>query len=155
MQPTQPEHVTRLRRANIKVTRIRIALLDLLAAQERHMTADEITVALRKAGVRADRVTVYRNIDRMIQDGLLVPTLLPGRALHVGLCTRPDAAHHHHVVCERCGRVAETDGCPVREVWERLSREIQEQRGFQLTDHITQYVGICPECQRKGIKPRQ
>jgi Fur family ferric uptake transcriptional regulator len=144
-----------LRQAKIKVTRIRLALLDLLATQGHHMTADEITAALRKAGVRADRVTVYRNIDRMIQDGLLIPTHLPGRALRVGLCTRPEAAHHHHVVCERCGRVAETDGCPVREVWERLSREIHEQGGFTLTDHITQYVGICPECRRKGIGPRR
>ncbi|MFH1143142.1 MAG: Fur family transcriptional regulator [Candidatus Eisenbacteria bacterium] len=146
MEPAHP-YRSQLRQAEIKVTRIRLALLDTLARESRHMTADEITAALRTRAVRADRVTVYRNIDRMIESGMLVATHLPGRAMRVGLCTQPDSPHHHHIVCERCGRVAETSGCPVLDAQERLAKEIRGSCGFQLTSHITQYVGICPACQ--------
>ena len=144
------DQVHRLRDARIKVTRIRIAILDLVAAQRRHMTADEITAALKQSGVPADRVTVYRNLDRMIHEGLVVATCQPGKAMRVGACLKPDAAHHHHIVCERCGRVEETDGCPVQDHWDELKQQVRNASGFSLTGHITQYHGICPSCRSAG-----
>ena len=150
MSAIASDQVHRLRGASIKVTRIRIAILDLVAAQRRHMTADEITAALKQSGVPADRVTVYRNLDRMIHEGLLVATCQPGKAMRVGACLKPDAAHHHHIVCERCGRVEETDGCPVLDMWDDLKRQVRSASGFTMTGHITQYLGICPACRPVG-----
>jgi Fur family ferric uptake transcriptional regulator len=146
----QQDPVKMLRDARIKVTKIRIAILDLLSAERRHMTADEITAALKKAGVPADRVTVYRNLDRMIHEGLLIATCQPGKAMRVGACMRPSAPHHHHIICERCGRVAETDGCPVQDVWDELKRQVRASTDFTLAGHITQYLGICPNCAPAG-----
>jgi Fe2+ or Zn2+ uptake regulation protein len=146
----QNDQVRLLRDAHIKVTRIRIAILDLLGKERRHMTADEITAALKKLGVPADRVTVYRNLDRMIHEGLLIATCQPGKAMRVGACMKPASAHHHHVICERCGRVEETDGCPVQDLWDKLKQDIRASTGFTLTGHITQYLGICPDCRPAG-----
>jgi len=134
----------------LRDARIRIAILDLVASQRRHMTADEITAALRQTGVPADRVTVYRNLDRMIHEGLLVATCAPGKAMRVGACLRPSGPHHHHIVCERCGRVEETDGCPVQDMWDELRRQVRSSTGFEMTAHITQYLGICPACRPAG-----
>jgi Fe2+ or Zn2+ uptake regulation protein len=152
MSVNEPQHdqVKLLRDARIKVTKIRIAILDLLSTERRHMTADEITAALKKAGVPADRVTVYRNLDRMIHEGLLIATCQPGKAMRVGACMRPSAPHHHHIICERCGRVAETDGCPVQDAWEELKRQMRASTDFTLIGHITQYLGICPNCRPAG-----
>jgi len=148
VQDSHPDFARQLRKAGIKVTRIRLAILDLVTQHRRHMTADEITAALRTAGVPADRVTIYRNIDRMVHEGLLVAACLPGKAMRVGVCTQPDAPHHHHIVCERCGRVGETDGCPVADMHDELALAVRDRSGFRLTGHITQYLGICAECQR-------
>lgn len=148
-QPAAPfgQH---LRQVGIKVTRIRLAILELISEHGRFMTADEITAALRSRHIAADRVTVYRNIDRMVHAGLMVAACMPGKAMRVGACSQPAAPHHHHIICERCGRVAETDGCPIQDAGERLVREVFEASGFQLTDHMAQYMGICPECRRAG-----
>jgi len=146
VESNKTEYRKKLRSSHIKVTRIRLALLDLLARHSRHMTADEMTAALRKESVPADRVTIYRNIERLIDSGILVATHLPGRAMRVGLCTQPDAPHHHHIVCEKCGRVAETDGCPVLDSWDRLTQHVRDCCGFQLTGHVTQYSGVCANC---------
>ncbi len=150
MNENQNDQVRLLRDARIKVTRIRIAILDLLGKERRHMTADEITAALKKTGVPADRVTVYRNLDRMIHEGLLIATCQPGKAMRVGACMKPSAPHHHHIICERCGRVEETEGCPVEDAWESLKAQIRTSTGFTLTDHIIQYLGICPNCRPAG-----
>jgi Fe2+ or Zn2+ uptake regulation protein len=148
MQDASPDYSLRLRHAGIKVTRIRLAILDLITERGRHMTADEITAALRSRGVAADRVTVYRNIDRMVQEGLMVAACTPGKAMRVGVCAQPGAGHHHHIVCERCGRVAETHGCPIQDAGEAFVRRVQEASGFRLTGHITHYIGVCLECRR-------
>ncbi len=148
MSRNTADYATLLRNAGIKVTRIRIAILELVAATRKHMTADEITAALKNTASSADRVTVYRNIERMVHEGLLVATCLPGKAMRVGACRRPQDEHHHHIVCERCGRVEETEGCPVADTWAQLAPRIRAYSGFELTGHITQYLGICPDCRQ-------
>lgn len=137
-----------LREAGLKVTSARLALLKLISSEGRHMTADEITDGLRARGVRVDRVTVYRNIDRMIRDDILIHTHLPGRAMRVGFCIQPEAPHHHHIVCQVCGRVDETVGCCIQDRWDAIAAQIQEQSGFKVTGHMMQYIGICRECRR-------
>ena len=139
-----------LRGAGLKVTKTRLGLLTLVARENRHLTADEITSGLHADGIQLDRVTVYRNIDRMLDAGLFVASFLPGRALRVGLCRHPDAPHHHHIVCEKCGRMAETEGCLVSDRWDLLCKELRTQTGFDLTGHVMQYVGLCPQCSSSG-----
>jgi Fe2+ or Zn2+ uptake regulation protein len=146
------EFATLLRGVGLKVTSTRLALLRLLSDRERHMTADEITAEMHTRGVPVDRVTIYRNIEKMLVEGLLIATNLPGRALRVGLCTQPDSPHHHHIVCDKCGRVAESEGCLVAEHWGSIESQVMKSTGFKLTGHIMQYVGICAECLEKGAK---
>ncbi|MBM3318951.1 MAG: transcriptional repressor [Candidatus Eisenbacteria bacterium] len=146
MHEPAADYAQNLRQAGIKVTRIRLAILELIALHGRYMTADEITGALRERAVPADRVTIYRNIDRMVHAGLMVAACMPGKAMRVGVCSRPAAPHHHHILCERCGRVSETSGCPILDARERLAGEILETSGFVLTDHTAQYMGICSDC---------
>ncbi len=144
------DFATTLRNAGLKVTGTRLALLELIEKENRHMTADEITQGLHDANVSVDRVTIYRNIERLIKERLLITIHLPGRALHVGLCKRPNDPHHHHVVCISCGQVSETNGCLVLDHWDELRGKIKEETSFELTDHILQYVGLCPDCKNKS-----
>jgi Fur family ferric uptake transcriptional regulator len=72
--------------------------------------------------------------------------------MRVGACRQPEAAHHHHIVCERCGRVEETDGCPVQDMWDTLRNQVLGSSKFELTGHITQYMGVCPACRPAGAR---
>ncbi len=135
-----------LRNAGLKVTGTRIALLELILRENRHMTADEITQGLHDSGVSVDRVTIYRNIERLIKEGLLIPIHLPGRALRVGLCKKPNDPRHAHVVCIKCGKVEETEGSLVLDHWDGVKGKIKEETDFELTDFVLQYIGICPSC---------
>jgi Fur family ferric uptake transcriptional regulator len=133
-----------LRDVGLKVTAVRVALLDLIGRRAQHMTADEITDALHELGMPVDRVTVYRNVERMLDEGLVTADLKPGRALRVALCARPGRVHHHHIVCDSCGKVTPTDGCYLTENWERIRADMLRTTGYQLNGHLTQYTGTCP-----------
>jgi len=52
------------------------------------------------------------------------------------------ARHHHHLVCKRCGLVAEVPGCALQPV----ERELERQNNFAITDHALTFFGTCQEC---------
>ncbi len=132
----------------LKVTAVRVALIDLIARRAQHMTADEITDALHAEGLPVDRVTIYRNVERMLQEGLLKADLRPGRALKVALLPHPGRVHHHHIVCDSCGRVTPTENCYLTENWEQIRADVLRTTGYELSGHLMQFAGTCPECAR-------
>jgi Fe2+ or Zn2+ uptake regulation protein len=46
----------------------------------------------------------------------------------------------------------EADGCIVAENWEEIKARQTDRTGFVLSDHMLQYIGICPNC-RRSAKP--
>jgi Fe2+ or Zn2+ uptake regulation protein len=47
------------------------------------------------------------------------------------------------VVCERCHRAVEFEGCELHE----LVESVTQQTGYQVTDHWLEMFGLCPRCQ--------
>jgi Fur family ferric uptake transcriptional regulator len=148
--PRLPRSEDLLRSAGLKVTAIRVALLDLVSARAQHFSADEITDALHQQGMPVDRVTIYRNIERMLREGLLLADLQPGRALRVALNAKPGKMHHHHIVCDACGKVTATESCYLTANWEQIRADIRRSTGYDLSGHLMQYLGTCPDCERAG-----
>lgn len=150
---TQTDYAALLRRVGLKVTRCRVAMLEYIDGHGQHATADEITAGLKANGFAVDRVTIYRNVDRMLHKGLLATIYVPGRAMRVGLCKHPDSDHHHHVVCTDCGKVQEVESCFLVDSWDQVCTEVNGASGFELTGHVMQYLGRCPECARGNGRP--
>ena len=51
-------------------------------------------------------------------------------------------AHHHHLVCTKCGRTEEIDGGPI----EKWATSVAKDYGFELTGHDAEVFGICSDC---------
>jgi len=82
----------------------RRALLELLAGQECALTAVEIEDALRERSPRAvSRASVYRILDELEALGL-AQRVETGQAMvrYERVCEQEE--HHHHLVCDECGR---------------------------------------------------
>ena len=90
------------------------------------------------------RATVFRTLDLLVDLGALSRI----HGIEAGVrCVRytPCApAHHHHLVCQACGRVDELGAKAV----ERQIAAAARDRGFQLIGHTVEIVGICPECRK-------
>jgi Fur family ferric uptake transcriptional regulator len=50
--------------------------------------------------------------------------------------------HHHHLVCQKCGRAAEFD----LPGFENAALEIAKRHGFTGVQHSIELFGICAEC---------
>lgn len=55
--------------------------------------------------------------------------------------------HHHHLICRYCGKAVEFSGA---DDLSSFMDRIEEQTGFSIEEHLLQFYGLCPECQRKN-----
>ncbi|WP_291795376.1 Fur family transcriptional regulator [Brevibacterium sp.] len=114
------------------------AVGEALEAADGFVSAQELHRRLTDQGRTAGLATVYRQLNTLAEDGeahvVTTPTGQLFRACENG-------AHHHHLICERCGRAVEIT--PPLESW--LPR-IAEENGFSLTRHQVEVFGLCADC---------
>ncbi|HEV8534112.1 MAG TPA: Fur family transcriptional regulator [Candidatus Limnocylindria bacterium] len=105
-------------------------------------TALELVAELRRQ--RVGRATVFRTLDLLVSIGALSRI----HAIEAGQrCVRytPCApSHHHHLVCQACGRVDEI----AADVLDGRIAAVASARGFRTLGHTVEIVGLCPGCQR-------
>jgi len=137
----RPEPVTR------RQTRQRTLIWDVLARADRgHLSAADVEVAVRAAGSPLHRATIYRTLDRLVDDGLLVRTNLGSEGSQYEIAHD----HHHHLVCESCGRV---EHIPHDTVWRAIER-IEADSGFELAGAHLNLQGRCSGCRAAAPPPR-
>jgi Fur family ferric uptake transcriptional regulator len=50
--------------------------------------------------------------------------------------------HHHHVVCQGCGKVEDFIDCKIDEI----ANQITNKTGFSIRKHILEFSGFCKKC---------
>jgi Fur family ferric uptake transcriptional regulator len=125
------------------MTAERLALFDEIYVQHGHIDAAAILVAMRAAGSKISRATVYRNLDLLVECGLVRKQRLGGRHVyeHVHAGQR-----HDHLVCRRCGRVVEFVSPGIS----AMQREICRAHEFAPDEHSLQIQSLCLGCARAG-----
>jgi Fur family ferric uptake transcriptional regulator len=131
--------VTALDRAGYRLTEPRRSLAALIADQDGHFTAAELVAAAQARHLDVGRATVFRTLEVLEEIGAVERLDLPsGEHAYVGC----EPAHHHHVVCSRCGRTTEIDDAGLRSV----VREVGRQTGYRVDEHRLELFGLCPAC---------
>ena len=121
-----------------RTTRQRTAVLAALRRASEPVSAQDLHAEL---GRTVGLATVYRTLQGLVDTGQVdVFRRDTGEALF-RLC---NPVHHHHLVCQRCGRVEEIDACEVAPWAARVGRR----RGFSVTGHQADVFGVCAGCQR-------
>jgi len=100
---------------------------------------------VRREDERAGAIaTVYRAVAAMEDNAFLARVgTRAGAALY---CRCQEASHHHHVVCDGCGKVAVAE-CPGE-----LATGETAPSGFLITRHEITLYGLCPACANAGEK---
>ena len=79
-------------------------MIDLLAGQDCCLTAQEIFDRLRASGRRVGIASVYRVLELLSSEGL-VQRIDLGSGISRYEPIHSGGDHHHHLVCDSCGRV--------------------------------------------------
>lgn len=135
-----------LRRAGHQHGAARDRVIDLLARQNCALSAIELEDALRRGrrGQRpVGRASIYRVLE-LLNTHDLITRLDFGDGVARYEPTDPAGQHHHHhLVCEQCGKLVAFADPDLERSIERLSDRL----GFRTTDHEVTLRGDCPHCQ--------
>ncbi|MBS1784922.1 MAG: transcriptional repressor [Acidobacteria bacterium] len=133
-----PEQIPSLRDAGLKQTPQRQGILQVLQGSDRPLTVEEIWD--RMEGRRPGLPTIYRNLERFVQEGWAESLLGADQVMRFVRCE--SHAHHHHLQCETCGRMVEVEECGLEEALDRMAAR----SGFRITRHQLALFGLCPAC---------
>jgi Fur family peroxide stress response transcriptional regulator len=132
-----------LKRAGLKVTPQRIAIVREIADDLTHPTAQALFERLRPAFPTMSFATVYNTLDALAGCGLT-------GSLNLGGAVRfdPNSAPHHHAVCDGCGVVIDLPLEPGGDLAPNDSalRELREAAGFLVSREERIYRGLCRRC---------
>jgi len=131
--------VSALDRAGYRLTEPRRSLAALIAEQDGHFTAADLVRDARSRRLGVGRATIFRTLEVLEDLGQVERLDLPtGEHAYVGC----ESAHHHHVVCSRCGRSDGVEDAGLRAVVADIARRT----GYRVDDHRLELFGLCPSC---------
>ena len=129
----------RIRNAQMRITKPRIAIIESLIKHEGPVSIERIH---QDIGVSVcDLVTVYRCLSAFENLGLVRRSYLHNGTCLYELTLGPQ--HHYHIVCKACGQTERVDYFSV----EGMERMLQD-RGYTEVSHVVGFYGVCPACQK-------
>jgi Fe2+ or Zn2+ uptake regulation protein len=143
------EMLQHLKRAGLKLTPQRIAIVRSFAADDSHPTAQDLFERMRPAFPSMSFATVYNTLDALAQTGLAGTVRLPGKR---GDAARfdPNTAPHHHAVCDECGAVLDIAAGTLSPAAGAVRRLRTAAPGFSIRAVERIYRGLCAKCARRN-----
>ncbi|EJO90256.1 Fur family transcriptional regulator [Mycobacterium colombiense] len=140
------DYADRLRRADLRVTRPRVAVLEVVDANP-HADTETIFSAVRVGLPDVSRQAVYDVLNALTAVGLV------RRIQPLGMVARYESRvgdNHHHIVCRSCGIIADID-CAVGDApCLTPSDDDNVLDGFVLDEAEVIYWGLCADCSTTG-----
>ena len=131
----------RLHEAGYRQGGARTAVVEHLGAQSCAVSARDVEAALRGAGRRVGRASVYRALEQLATLKL-VTRLDVGDGMSRYEVADPSGEHHHHLVCDSCGSVTPFEDPEL----ERTIERVAERMPFAVAEHDIVLHGQCGAC---------
>lgn len=127
------------RHKGLKVTPQRRTIVELLAGDGSHPTAEEIYQRVRLAMPDISRTTVYHTLHELSELGELSPVqdLSEG-----GQRYDTNTSRHHHLYCVQCHSLID-----VERNFEGVALPDEDRSGYHILRRQVTFYGICPDCQ--------
>lgn len=131
-----------LRRAGLRVTAPRLAVLMSVQGEGQHRDAEAIAVSARKRLGTLSTQAVYDNL-HVLENAGLIRRIQPSG--HPARYEARVGDNHHHIVCRSCSLTADID-CAVGAA---PCLEPSADHGFIVQEAEVIFWGLCPQCQRE------
>jgi Fur family peroxide stress response transcriptional regulator len=124
-----------------KRSRQREKILELLRDVDIHPTALWIYNQLQEEFPNMSMGTVYRNLQVLIEQGLINKIDFGSTFDRFDSNTKP----HYHFICEQCGAIIDLD-VPINT---SLNDTVSNTSSFQVNRHQIEFYGFCGSCRGK------
>lgn len=129
-------------------TRCKLSILGSLQSHpDERFSAAQLCELLQQEGHGFNLTTIYRNLERMTEDGTLLRFRNGREDVYQYGGQENRCQEHLHIQCGKCGRMVHLEGPAM----ERFSQAVEEDFGFSLSCGESALYGLCEDC-RGGQK---
>lgn len=127
-----------LKAKGLRLTPQRRLIIELIHDKPAHLTAEEVISYVQERMPGVNKSTVYRTLELLEKAGCVYKSEMDSHTVF----HHADEGHHHHLICEKCGKTVECDEATVAPFEKALRRKY----GFEA--HLQHLVisGLCDEC---------
>jgi Fur family transcriptional regulator, ferric uptake regulator len=130
-----------LHQHKLRATPARLRVLSMLQKHNKPISIQDLHEQMRSLAV--DQATLYRMLGVFTQKGIVRQIDLRHGHAHYELAGE---GHHHHIICEVCGRIEDVSGCDFEPfVQEALRHSTHFSR---IDQHSIEFFGVCVPCQK-------
>jgi Fur family transcriptional regulator, ferric uptake regulator len=130
-----------LRAAGLRRGGARHAVVEHVGRQTCCLSAQEIFDGIRRDGGHVGIASVYRVLEQL-DELRLVQRVDIGDGVARFEPAQPGGDHHHHLVCDDCGKVESFSDVPLERALERVAGT----RGYDMDAHEVVLHGACSDC---------
>lgn len=123
-----------------RVTLPRLQVMEIIAASEVPLTAQDIYLRSLELEAPPGIASVYRTLEMLDDLGLIQQIHQPGGCHAVFPALE---GHKHLLICTGCGQMRVVQG---NEDISEYIKNIERQTGYQVRDHWLQLFGVCSSC---------
>ena len=129
-----------LRQHNLKATPQRLAIMDIIEYNG-HINIDNLYEEVKKKFSSISLATIYKNINSMVENFLLIEVKLPSRKPVYEIIKK----EHSHLLCKDCGEVID-----VEVDTSKILNDISSKYNFDIDGTDVILSGTCPTCKDKN-----
>ncbi len=127
---------------SFKITKVRSAMLALLAETSTPLSITEILLQLKKEDLSPNKTTIYRELEFLTNLGLVSDVDFgDGKKRY-----EESGEHHHHIICVNCKTIKDVK---MDKDLDEFSAKIAKQAGFKPVGHSLEFFGLCSKCQNE------
>lgn len=116
-------------------------MIEVLREARSHPDAAWIHAQVRQRLPSVSLGTVYRTLDALVRDGVIMTLERAGQATRYDYKREDD--HHFHAVCRCCGAIFDVEAPASLKL-----PAVTLPGGFNVADVQLEFVGTCADCQR-------
>lgn len=119
------------------MTKYAKVILEIIEQSNEHMSAEQIFLELKKREKKVVLATVYNNLNKLYQDGMIRKMTIEGSPDRYDKKTK-----HDHLVCQCCGQLSD-----VR--FEDITSSLERQLGHTILNYDLKVFYLCEACRKK------
>ena len=152
MTRTDKDMYKKLKECGYRITKARQEIFEVLSKSGKHMSADDIYLAIKAAGGNVGVTTIYRAIDSFTKTGVLRKIFLNNDRAYFEIIDKDTSGRHHHLICRTCQKIIDYSDFINEEIAliNKLKRIISKAHQFNIEDHQLSFTGLCKLCRKGG-----
>lgn len=132
------ELIDALKQKGCRMTPQRLELVRIIAASERHPSANQLYEEIKNQFPTMSQATVYNTLALLKDMNQILEIDLHGDSHYDG--NRPEP--HPHIICTECNQIVDGD----INLDGDMIKELEQTSGFQITRSQISFYGLCPNC---------